>query len=129
MSERRKSGERDLTDRRIIERFSNVKIRDAFVQIRTWVKILFVLCILAAVYQIGYGFYAGGQQMGIGFLYGTFFIFITTYLYRYQDVLSLFLENDSVTNLENTIEKELSIWVLVGLISILVVIISLLSLL
>ena len=127
MSDRRNEGERDLTDRRVIDRITSAKLRENYKQIRSWVKTLVGLSIISAIYQLALGFYTGGNQMGAGILTGALLVFIGTYLYRYQAQITLFLENDSVKNLENTVEKAQGMWTVIAFFSLLVLIIGALT--
>jgi hypothetical protein len=127
MSNRRKEGEREINDRRVIDRITSAKLRENFKQIRSWVKTLVGLALISAIYQVSFGFYTGGNKMGAGILTGALLVFIATYLYRYQAQITLFLENDSVKNLENTLEKAQGMWTVIAFFSLLVLIIGALS--
>ncbi len=110
MSTRRKEGERNNSEQRIIERFTNTRIRDSYVQIRTAVKLLLGLSVIGIIYHLVKGFYQGGHYIGLGLLNASILSFISTYLSRYQTKITFFLENDSVQNLEEVSERAQGLW-------------------
>lgn len=121
------TGERrvsDKKDRRLIERFTHPQIYIYFRQMRVWLRIIFVTCVIAAVVHVSYGFYIGVRGIGSGVFVGFVLILIATLLYRMEFAIGLYLYNESVSNLEKTIECQLAIWVCMGILSVVFFIVS-----
>ena len=57
MADRRNQGR----DRRIIERFSDSRVRDGMMQIRFWIRIVFGILVAIAMVRLSYGVYRGLQ--------------------------------------------------------------------
>lgn len=99
----------DSDDRRIIERISNPQMNSHLKQLR-WL-LLFLTLLMAAF--AGYNGITAITQTGIS--YNVFCVFkfstLAILFWRYYASVLLFLENESNSNLERMMERQLVLWI------------------
>lgn len=111
-------------DRRIIERFSDSRIREGMVQIRFWIRLIMGLLILVVVGRLAYAAYLGVQHVTAGIFDATFLCIYVSSIFQYDRSIGFFLENVSVNSFEVTVDRQRNTWVVLGILSFLYVIVS-----
>jgi hypothetical protein len=107
----------EYNDRRVIERFSDSRVRSVVSQIRTWLRILSALCALVAVAIIVDGVLRGIEAVPAGIFIGTFLVIFAVLLFQYSISIDFYLKNESVNNLSSTFERQLTLWKTTGILS------------
>jgi hypothetical protein len=110
----------EYNDRRVIERFSEPRVRSVMEQIRTWLKILAGMCCLVAAGIIADGVLRGIDAIPAGIFVGTFLIMFAVLLFQYSVSIDFYLKNESVNNLSSTFERQLMLWKTTGILSALI---------
>lgn len=112
MSEQRKSA----NDRRIIERVSSPHMRLHLKQIRWSLLILTIVSGASALYFFSTG--NGVTEISYGVFVGIMFLVISSLIWRYYKSILLFVENESASNLDSTMEKQSTLWMAITFFSI-----------
>jgi hypothetical protein len=131
MSERRMSERRteedEEEDRRKIPRFTDHELNRSLKQIHIWFKTLYVLAILAAIFELGWSVTKGLENITQGVFFGSVFISLAVLLWRGIYLIKTFLDNHSVNNLNRVHEQITFIFGFITVISIILYIVSLFS--
>ncbi|MCB0366825.1 MAG: hypothetical protein H6624_06935 [Bdellovibrionaceae bacterium] len=120
MADRRNQGR----DRRIIERFSDSRVRDGMMQIRFWIRIVFGILVAIAMVRLSYGVYRGVQYVTHAIFDGTFLAIYASTIYQYDRSIGIYLENESVNNFEKTVDRQRTIWMVFSILSALYLLVS-----
>ena len=113
MADRRNQGR----DRRIIERFSDTRVREGMMQIRFWIRVVFGLLVAIAMVRLAYGAYRGAQFITHSIFDSTFLAIYASTIYQYDRSIGLYLENESVSNFERTVDRQRNIWMVFSILS------------
>ena len=97
-------------DRRIIERFSDSRVRHGVIQIQIWVRIILGIMIIALIGRLAYLIYQGPRYITVGVFEGTLLTILITIVYSYEKSLGIYLSNESVSNFVTSIERQKNVW-------------------
>ncbi len=104
-------GTRSGSDRRIIERFSNPRVSRDFELIKLWVRGMAFLILAGAIGNLVAALISV-EPIAIAYeaFFSVFMLIFAVLLLKYAHAINLFLTNESVTNLEQSIELQLDFW-------------------
>ncbi|OFZ16930.1 MAG: hypothetical protein A2Z20_09500 [Bdellovibrionales bacterium RBG_16_40_8] len=104
------SGRRqDSDDRRIIDRVSNPHIRMHMGQLKWCLLIMTIICGGASLYNVIRAFLRASMSYSI--ILSIVFFIIAFVIWRYYQAVLLFLQNESVSNLDRLLERQSIVWV------------------
>ncbi|MCB9025876.1 MAG: hypothetical protein H6625_06135 [Bdellovibrionaceae bacterium] len=108
MSERRlnqRRSEKAEEDQRKIARFTENELNQSLKQISMWLKVLYVLTVIVAGFEVVWSVSKGLEYMTQGFFFGAVFIMLSILLWRAMFLIKAFLKNHSVSNLKRVHEQ------------------------
>ena len=108
MSERRHDDRRSESteeDRRKIPRFSDNELNHSLKQIRNWLRILYALTIIVALFELVWSVSKGLENITQGIFFGIVFIILSIILWRAMYLIKTFLSNHSINNLKRVHEQ------------------------
>lgn len=121
MSERRKKdelapGSRSGSDRRVIERFSNSRVARDFRYIQMWVRGMAFMILAGAIGKLAAGL-ASVEPMLMVYeaFFAVFMLIFAILLLKYAHAIGHYLKNESVTNLEASVERQFEFWQSTGI--------------
>ena len=102
-------------DRRLIERFTDSRVREGMVQIRFWLRILMGLFVVMILGRIFYGVYLGTDHITSAIFDTTFLAIYVSSLFHYDRSIGVYLENGSLNSFEVTIDRQKNTWMILGI--------------
>lgn len=119
-------GSRSGSDRRIIERFSNPKVTQDFRHIQLWVRGMAFMILAGATGKFVAGL-VSVEPMKIAYeaFYSVFMLIFAILLMKYAHAIGLFLKNESVTNLEMSVERQHEFWQSTGIFAFIFIVVNL----
>lgn len=127
MSERRtqhRRSEEEIEDRRKIPRFTDNEMNKSLTQSRFWLKILYSLSVIVAIFEVAWSLNKGIENITQGVFFGVVFIIMATMLWRAIYLIKTFLGNHSVTNLRRVQEQYTLIFAYVSVLAIIFYIVT-----
>lgn len=112
-------------DRRVIERFSDSRVREGMVQIRFWIRAVMGLLVTLVLARLGYSVYLGASHVTEGVFDATFLAIYASTVFHYDRSISIFLENGSLNSFEVTVDRQRNIWVVFGILTFLYILVAL----
>lgn len=112
-------------DRRVIERFSDSRVREGMVQIRFWIRAVMGLLVTLVLARLGYSVYLGVSHVTEGVFDATFLAIYASTIFHYDRSISIFLENGSLNSFEVTVDRQRNIWVVFGILTFLYILVAL----
>jgi len=120
-------GTRSGSDRRIIERFSNPRVVRDFRLIQIWVRGMAFMILAGAVGKLVAGLISVEPlKMVYEAFFSVFMLIFATLLLKYAHAIGLFLSNESVSNLELSIELQQNFWQSTGIFVFIFVVVNML---
>ncbi|MCC7403479.1 MAG: hypothetical protein IT288_03695 [Bdellovibrionales bacterium] len=104
-------------DRRIIDRFSDSRVREGMMQIRFWIRVVLGILVAIAMVRLSYGIYRGVQYVTQAIFDSTFLIIYASTIFQYDRSISIYLENESVSTFEVTVDRQRNIWMVLSILS------------
>lgn len=93
-------------ERRKIPRFSDPVVKDYTRQVKTMMAVLCLLTFITAVYKLYVGVVVGtGKALSYALFVSVIFFLLTTFSFRYYQSLNDYIANESVTNLNRSMER------------------------
>jgi ribosomal protein S19 len=111
-------------DRRIIERFSDSRVRQGMMQIRFWVRIVVGILATLMMVRLVFGVYSGVKHLPAALFDATILAIFIAQFWYYLHSIGIYLTNESVNNFEKTVDRQRSIWMVFCILTILYLIIS-----
>ena len=108
MSERRhdeRRSEKVADDRRKIPRFTDNELNHSLKLIRNWLKLLYALTIVVAIFEVVWALSKGLENITQGFFFGVVFLILSVILWQAMYLIKTFLNNHSVNNLKRVHEQ------------------------
>lgn len=101
-------------ERRVIKRFSDGRLKAAYLFIHSGTGFLTWLAFIAALTEFGFSLSMNNLSSGaLHIFYGFFFILMGYFLSGYKSKLKSYLENESASNLAETVERQKTIWLII----------------
>lgn len=99
-------------DRRKIERFTSPPIREHFRQIKVCVRLFSIITFAAVIYSLISGVLSQSPaDLTFGFFMAFVFALLTAFLHRYALSISEYLANESIYNLDRSMERQSILWI------------------
>lgn len=93
-------------ERRKIPRFSDPVVKDYTRQVKSMTAVFCLLTFITAVFKLYVGVVAGtAMAISYALFVSVIFILLTVFSYRYYQSLKDYIENESVTNLNRSMER------------------------
>ena len=111
-------------DRRVIKRFSDKRVYGHLKLTLRWIHVLMVLLVGWGVYLLYINILKGQAGIGPAIFWTTLISLSMVPLIRYRNSVKFYLENESVNNLENCIEKQTSLMMMMVFVFVLFTVVS-----
>lgn len=121
MSERRiqkRRSEAEEEDRRKIRRFTDNELNRSLTQSRLWLKFLYSVSIVVAIFEVAWSLNKGIENITQGVFFGVVFIIMAIILWKAMYLIKAFLDNHSVTNLKRIHEQYTLMFAYISILSI-----------
>ncbi len=121
MSERRiqkRRSEAEEEDRRKIRRFTDNELNRSLTQSRLWLKFLYSVSIVVAIFEVAWSLNKGIENITQGIFFGVVFIIMAIILWKAMYLIKAFLDNHSVTNLKRIHEQYTLMFAYISILSI-----------
>lgn len=115
MKEKRRALTREGSERRMIERISEPRVKDQYGQIRLWVNLIAGLAVGTAVLDLGFTFAREASHITQAVFETVFLLLFASLLFQYSWAIGRFTQNESVSNLNLAVEKQLAFWKTLGI--------------
>ncbi|MCB0390302.1 MAG: hypothetical protein KDD58_03375 [Bdellovibrionales bacterium] len=130
MSERRHDDRRSLQteeDRRKIPRFTDTELNHSLVQIKIWIRVLYVLSIIISLTEFGWALSKGIEKITQGIFFGFTFIILAIILWRAMYLIKTFLGNHSINNLKRVHEQLYLVFAYISVVGVIFYLVTIIS--